>query len=74
MAKAHQKQRAPTLAEAAPNPRRKGLEKVMYRLDPKQIQALRAEAFRRALERGSGKPDASEVLREIIDVWVAKKS
>lgn len=56
----------------SPPSRKKGLEKVMYRLDPKQIQALRAEAFRRAEERGSGRPDASEVLREIVDAWIAK--
>jgi hypothetical protein len=31
---------------------------------------LRIEAFRRAREAGTGKPDASEVLREILDEWL----
>ena len=47
--------------------RKKNLEKVMYRLRPDQVQALRRLAFERAQETGSGRPDASEVLRELID-------
>lgn len=47
--------------------RRKDLEKVMYRLRPEQIAALRAESYRRAQKTGSGRPDASEVLRQILD-------
>lgn len=54
-------------ATAAKSSRRKGLEKLMVRLRPDQAAALRAEAFRRAAATGSGQPDASEVLREILD-------
>ena len=57
--------------EDAPAPakraQRKDLEKVMYRLRPDQIAALRDEAFRRAQKTGTGRPDASEVLREVLD-------
>lgn len=61
---------------AAPTPggrRKKGLEKVLVRLEPRQAQALRAEAFRRAQERGKGQPDASEVLREALDEWLRRR-
>ena len=62
------------VVQAAPgsNWQKKGLEKVMYRLERGQIQALRAEAFKRAQERGSGRPDASEVLRELVAAWMGK--
>ena len=43
---------------------------VLYRVEPHQSEALRREAFQRATKRGSGKPDSSEVLREIIDAWI----
>jgi hypothetical protein len=48
------------------------MKKVMYVLEERQIQALRAEAFRRAEERGRGSPDASEVLREVLEAWLAE--
>ncbi len=51
---------------------KKGLRPALYRLRPDQIAALRREALRRAVERDSGKPDASEVLRELLDAWLAK--
>ncbi len=41
--------------------------KTQYVLERRIVQALRAEGFKRARERGSGKPDASEVLREVLD-------
>ena len=53
--------------------RKKGLVKVMYRMHPRQAAALRAEAFRRAEERPVGRPDASEVLREIVDAWLEER-
>lgn len=34
------------------------------------IEALRREAFRRAPAAGYGKPDASKVLRELLDAWM----
>ncbi len=52
--------------------RKKGFVKVMYRMHPRHAAALRAEAFRRAQERSVGRPDASEVLREIVDAWMEK--
>ena len=53
----------------AESPTRK---KAQYTLDVRHIEALRAEAFRRAAERRTGDPDASEVLREVLDAWIAK--
>lgn len=49
-----------------------GLMHLTVVLDPKHVAALRSEAFRRAAETESRKPDASEVLREILDAWIAK--
>jgi hypothetical protein len=43
-----------------------------FTIDPRHWEALRREAFRRAAEAGSGKPDASAVLREVLDGWIAK--
>jgi hypothetical protein len=54
------------------NPRAKNLEKVMFRLEPEQLDALRREALRRAADRGSMKPDASELVREAVDAWLKK--
>lgn len=50
-----------------------GNVKTLFTITPEHNEALRDEAFRRAMERGSRKPDASEILREILDAWVAKK-
>ena len=67
--------------EDAPRPRssrKTDFEKVMYRLLPRQITALRAEAHRRAeVKRKTERvkvvrEDASEVLREILEQWLAK--
>jgi hypothetical protein len=55
------------------NPRAKGLEKVTFRLEPAQIAALKAEALRRATRSGSLKADASELVREAIKAWLARK-
>ncbi len=51
---------------------KKGLKTAAYRLRPDQIVALRREATRRAAEHDSGKPDASELVREALDAWLAK--
>lgn len=53
--------------------RKKGLEKAMFRLEPEQLEALRREALRRAAERGSMKPDASEVVREAVAAWMKRR-
>jgi hypothetical protein len=46
----------------------------MMTLDPEQLAALRAEAVRRAAARKSARPDASEVLREIVAAWMRKRA
>lgn len=64
-------------ASAAPGAsagRRRGHVKVMVRLTPQQVAALRAEAFRRAAAIGSGRPDASELVREAVDAWLARSA
>jgi hypothetical protein len=57
----------------AKNPRAKGLKPVVVRLEPAQIAALKAEALKRANERGSMKPDASELVREALALWMRRK-
>ncbi len=47
--------------------------KVMFKIAPDQLEALRAEAMRRAKERNRGRIDASEVLREAVDAWMRKR-
>ncbi len=44
---------------------------VLVRLLPAQAAAVRKEATRRMRERGRGRPDVSEVLRDAIAVWAA---
>ncbi len=53
-----------------PQPK-KGMKLAAYRLRPEQVDALRKEALRRAAARSSGKPDASELVREAVDMWLA---
>ncbi len=60
--------------EKPKNPRAKGLRPVVVRLEPAQIAALKAEALRRARERGSMKPDASELVREALVLWLRRRS
>jgi histone H3/H4 len=45
---------------------------VQFRLEESQIKALRAAAFERAIQRGSARPDVSEIAREAIDEWIAR--
>jgi hypothetical protein len=61
-----------TTASAAGPGRKRGYVKAMVRLTPEQLDALRQVAARRALERGSGQLDASEVIREALDAWFAR--
>ncbi len=42
------------------------------RLTRDQWATLRRAAMERSLERG-GKPDSSEILRDVLDEWIAKK-
>ncbi len=62
-----------TAHEKPRNPRAKGLKPVVVRLEPTQIAALKREALRRANERGSMKPDASELVRAALDAWLARR-
>lgn len=50
---------------------KKGMKLAAYRMRPEQIAALRKEALKRAAARDSGKPDASELVREAVDQWLA---
>lgn len=59
--------------EKPTNPRAKGLKPVVVRLEPAQIAVLKAEALRRANERRSMKPDASELVREALEGWMKRK-
>ena len=78
LAMAPRKKAAPEVAqETAGEP----VMPAQYRLTMRQVQALRQEAIRRAEQAvisGDSKtiprPDSSEVLREIIDAWIAKTS
>jgi hypothetical protein len=69
MAKAEKRAELAVGGEGASKTPRK---KAQYTLDERHIQALRAEAFKRAQAQPDGYPDASEVLREILDGWLAK--
>lgn len=69
MAKTGKRAEAAGGGEAATTPPRK---KAQYTLDERHIQALRSEAFKRAQANPQGYPDASEVLREILDAWMGK--
>ncbi len=65
-----------TKAEAKPGSlggrgMKKGLVKVMWSVDPKQLLELRREAMKRMVDRGAGRIDTSEVVREAFDAWIA---
>lgn len=49
-----------------------GLVQVTVTLDPGDLDALRAEARRRAQARKTARADVSEVVREAIRAWLAK--
>ncbi len=55
------------------NPRAKGLQRLVVRLEPAQVQALKAEALKRAQAIGSMKPDASELVREAVAAWLKRR-
>ena len=44
------------------------------RIEQKHWQALRMAAVERATARGTGKADASEVLREVLNDWMSSSS
>lgn len=47
--------------------------KIAHMFTPEQAEVLRREAYRRAEARKSRKPDESEVVREAVDLWIAKQ-
>jgi hypothetical protein len=51
---------------------KKGLVKVMFSVDPRQLDALRREATLRMVERRAGRIDTSEVVREALSFWIQK--
>lgn len=74
MLKGTRKRREPISAGrlvSVPQPK-KGLKLAGFRLRPDQIAALRREALKRASAKEAGRPDASELVREILDAWIAK--
>jgi hypothetical protein len=46
--------------------------KVTFWIDVEQREALRREALRRATERNVMKPDASELVREVVAEWMRR--
>ena len=68
----------PKLRSAKKEPRawartKGGMVKGVFTLSAEQDRAIREEAFRRAKESGSLRPDASAVLREVLDAWLARR-
>ena len=59
-------------AEQERSPLFKGHRKVSIYLKDAQAEALVAEARRRSDERGAMRSDVSEVVREAVDLWMAK--
>jgi hypothetical protein len=51
-----------------------GNRKWQFTIAPEHEEALVEEATKRAAARGSRRLDASEVLREILDEWIRKRS
>ncbi len=51
----------------------KGTVPAQFQVEPRHVAALREEALRRAQERGGGRLDVSELVREILDDWIAKR-
>lgn len=49
---------------------RRGFEKATFSLEPRQIEAVREEAARRMLARKAAQADASEIVREAIEMWL----
>jgi hypothetical protein len=66
-------QRKAKPAEEQRSPLFKGHRKLAIYLKDDQVKDLLAEAQRRAQERGAIRTDLSEVIRDIVDAWRAKK-
>jgi hypothetical protein len=55
-----------------PDPARRGLRKCLLKLRPEHSEALRKAALDRAVAGKDRRPDASGVLRLLLDSWMAK--
>ena len=53
---------------------KKGNEPMMVRLKPETIRAVKAEALRRAQQRGEVVASTSEVVQEALEAWLPKQS
>ena len=51
---------------------KKGMTRMTVVLTPAQYAALREEALKRALKKG-GAADASAIIRELVDAWLARR-
>ncbi len=51
----------------------KGTVPAQFQVEPRHLVALREEALRRTHERGAGRMDVSELVREIFDEWISKQ-
>lgn len=58
--------------KAAGEAREKDTIPAQFRVERRQLKVLREEAFRRSQERGAGRMDVSEVVREALDEWISK--
>jgi cob(I)alamin adenosyltransferase len=52
---------------------KKGLVKVMFKMESSQLEVLRSEATRRMAERKAGRIDTSEVVREAVAAWINRR-
>jgi hypothetical protein len=53
--------------------KRSGFVKATFSVEPEQLASVVTEAQRRAQERGVIRADASAVVREALDAWIAKR-
>lgn len=52
---------------------RSGYVKATFSLTPSQLQMLLTEAKGRAERAGRFRPDASELVREVLDAWIGRR-
>jgi len=62
----------PAVAQRKVGPR-SGYVKAMFSIAPDQLAALQAEAMKRAQDRGTMRPDASELVREALAAWMKRR-
>lgn len=70
------KKKGPGVSPAMPQRKRgarTGFVKATFSLEPGQLAALQLEAMRRAQETGTLRPDASAIVREMLDSWIKRR-